>query len=115
MRWEAERVGRDPGRYLSASSSRGTFPTNRHFFAAIKDLRREPVKPEIEITQTEERELQINLQSKSYAYFVHLEVPDEATRFSDNYFDLEPGEERTVFIINDRMALTPEMVKVGWR
>ena len=114
-RWEAELVGGEPGRYLSASSSRALFPKNRHFFAAIKDLRRDPVKPECEITQAGERELRIELRAKSYAYFVHLEVPEEATRFSDNYFELEPGEGRTIFVTNERMDLTPEMVKVGWR
>jgi hypothetical protein len=30
-----------------------------------------------------------------YLYFVHLSVPDEATSFEDNYFDVEPGESRT--------------------
>jgi hypothetical protein len=50
-----------------------------------------------------------------YAYFVHLEVPDEATSFSDNYFDLEPGEERTVIVTNNVRALSAENVKVGWR
>ena len=50
-----------------------------------------------------------------YAYFVHLEVPDEFTGFSDNYFDLEPGEERTIIVTNNARALSAENVKVGWR
>ncbi len=37
-----------------------------------------------------------------YAYFIHLSVPDEATSFDDNYFDLEPGESRTIVVTNPR-------------
>jgi hypothetical protein len=51
----------------------------------------------------------------AYAYFVHLEVPDEATRFSDNYFDLEPGQERTISVTNEKRALAAENIKVRWR
>ena len=92
-----------------------SFPSNRHFFAAIKDLRRDPVEPAVDITQTGEHELKVRLEASAYAYFVHLEVPDEATRFSDNYFDLKPGEERTISVTNTRVSLRPEAVEVRWR
>ena len=39
----------------------------------------------------------------------------EATRFSDNYFDLKPGEERTISVTNPRASLRPEAVEVRWR
>jgi len=55
------------------------------------------------------------LRTPGYAYFVHLEDPDEATRFSDNYFDLEPGEERSIAVTNVARSLRPEMVRVRWR
>jgi beta-mannosidase len=97
------------------SSDHGRFPSNRHFFAAIKDLRRDSVEPAVDITQTGEHELQVRLEAPAYAYFVHLEVPDEATRFSDNYFDLEPGQERTISVTNDKRALKAENIKVRWR
>jgi hypothetical protein len=55
------------------------------------DLRRTPVRPEATVTSGGDHELQVHLRAPGgYAYFVHLSVPDEATRFSDNYFDLEP-------------------------
>ena len=38
----------------------------------------------------------MHLRADAYAYFVHLAHPDERVRFSDNYLELEPGEERTV-------------------
>ena len=114
-RWTADRVSSSPDRYLSVSSDHYRFPSNRHFFAPIKDLRREPVEPDVDITQTEENELKVRLGASAYAYFVHLEVPAEATRFSDNYFDLKPGEERTISVTNEKRALKAEDIKVRWR
>jgi beta-mannosidase len=115
-RWEGGRIGGDPGRYLCVASPEGAFPNNRHFFAPIKDLSREPVEPEVRIGPDEEEGgLRVRLRAPGYAYFVNLEVPDEETRFSDNFFDLEPGEEREVSVTNARRPLTPEMVKVRWR
>ena len=114
-RWEREEVGGRPDRYLSVRSPEGLFPTNRHFFAAVKDLRRTPVQPEATITSAGDHELRIRLQAPEYAYFVHLTVPNEDTRFGDNYFDLEPGESRTIVVANERGNLAPEMVTVGWR
>jgi beta-mannosidase len=97
------------------SSDHGRFLSNRHFFAAIKDLRRTPVEPAVDITQTGEHELQVRLEAPAYAYFVHLEVPHEATRFSNNYFDLEPGQERTLSVTNEKRSLKAENVTVRWR
>jgi beta-mannosidase len=114
-RWTADRVSGYLGRYLSVSSDRGRFPSNRHFFAAIKDLERDPVEPAVDIIQTGEHELQVRLEAPAYAYFVHLEVPHEATRFSDNYLDLEPGQERMISVTNEKRELEPENIKVRWR
>ena len=36
-----------------------------------------------------------------YAYFVKLVVPIEGTKFSDNYFDLFPGQERVIEVWNE--------------
>lgn len=114
-RWTADRVSGAPDRYLSLSSAGDHFPSNRHFFAAIKDLRRDPVEPDVDITQLGEHELRVRLEASAYAYFVHLEVADEATCFSDNYFDLKSGEERTISVTNPRAPLRPEAVEVRWR
>ncbi len=114
-RWDADRSSGALDRYLSVSSDHGRFPSNRHFFGAIKDLRRDPVEPEVDITPTGEHELRVRLAAPAYAYFVHLEVPDEATRFSDNYFDIEPGQQRTISITNEKKVLTAENVKIRCR
>jgi beta-mannosidase len=113
--WPADQVKGAPDRYLTAHSGGDFFPKNRHFFAAIKDLRRIPLEPDVSIIPTGMHELTVRLKAPVYAYFVHLEVPDEATGFSDNYFDLEPGEERTVIVTNNVRALSAENIKVGWR
>jgi beta-mannosidase len=114
-RWTADRVSGSPHHYLSVSSKGDRFPFNRHFFAAIKDLGRDPVEPEVEIVPRGEHQLSVRLEAPAYAYFVNLEVPDEATRFSDNYFDLAPGERREVLVTNERPRIRPEMVRVRWR
>ena len=71
-----------PDRYLTVRSD--AFPPNRHFFAAIKDLVREPAH--VEATFEDSR---VHLRADAYAYFVHLAHPDERIRFSDNYLELD--------------------------
>ncbi len=114
-RWEAGQLAGGPERYLSARSTGDLFPSNRHFFVAIKDLQRVPAQPQVAITPVNPHELHVQLQTSAYAYWVHLLVADESTRFSDNYFDLGPGENRTIIVTNPAIALTPEMVTIGWR
>jgi beta-mannosidase len=114
-RWTAGRASGAPDRYLSVRSARARFPSNRHFFAAIKDLDRVPVEPDVDIDPIGEHELSVRLTAPAYAYFVHLETPDETLRSTDNYFDLEPGEERKIAVTNVERPLTPEMIKVRGR
>src|SRR5215217_6032597 len=99
---------------LSGNPARARFPSNRHFFAAIRDLRRAPVEPDVDIDPLGEHELSVHLTAPAYAYFVHFETSDETLRLSDNYFDLEPGEERNIAVTNVERPLTPEMIKVRW-
>jgi beta-mannosidase len=114
-RWNAEELPGGPDRYVSARSAAEVFPFNRHFFAPIKDLDRTPTAPEISITPVNGHELQITLTASTYAYFVYVAVPDEHTLYSDNYFDMEAGETRTLTVINEQAPLTPDMVTVRWR
>jgi beta-mannosidase len=115
-RWERdELLGGRPDHYLSVRSAEGLFPPNRHFFAAIKDLRRTPVRPEATITPSGDSELQVHLRASEYAYFVHLTTPDETVRYSDIYFDLEAGESRTIIVTSEQGNLASEAVTVGWR
>jgi beta-mannosidase len=86
-RWEALDGG--PDRCLAVSSGSGAFPANRRFFAAIKDLER----PRATVQHTAQDGV-VRLRTDVYAYFVCVATPDERVRFSDNYVELEPGEER---------------------
>ena len=88
---------------------------DRDHNAAIKDLERAPSAPEMTITQVNNRHLEVHLTTAQYAYFVHLIVPDEHSHFSDNYFDMEAGEERTITITNPANSITAEMVTLGYR
>ena len=112
LRWGADAIAAGPDRYLSVRAENDSFAPNRHFFAAIKDLQRDPVTPHMAITQIDAQTLRVDLRAAAYAYFVHLVVPHEATRFSDNYFDLEPGERRTITITNSAVPLSPDGVTV---
>jgi beta-mannosidase len=103
--------------YVSVRSAGEFFPGNRHFLAPIKDLERRASAPELTVRQVNTHELEVTLQGSAdgYTLFVHLLVPQEGTRFSDNYVDLEPGETRVVTMTNDAVQLTPGMVTLGWR
>ena len=114
-RGEAGKITAGPENYLSVHSVAGLCPANRHFFHPIKELRRTAKQPEITITQQSEHELHVHLRAVTYTFFLHLSVPDEHTRFSDNYFDLEAGESRDIIITNGSIVLKPEMVALGWR
>ncbi|MFC1960831.1 glycoside hydrolase family 2 protein [Chloroflexota bacterium] len=113
--WEAGQIEAAPNRYASVRSAADLFPWNRHFCAAIKDWEHESTAPAVRITQVSESELAVELTAEAYVYFVKLEVADENTAFSDNYFDLEPGETRTITVTNAVIALTPDMLTVGNR
>jgi beta-mannosidase len=105
-----DQLGGGPDRYLSVRSAGAVFPTNRHFFTPIKDLVRTPGSVSTSARQVDAHTIEITLTATGYAYFVHLIVPHEGTRFSDNYFDLESGETRQVTVWNPAIALTPDMI-----
>jgi len=114
-RWESGRVPADAAHFVAVISERGCFPTNRLFFAAIKDLRREPVRPDAEMTPLDDCTLRVRLRAPGFAYFVSLDAAHDATRFSDNYFDLLPDEERSIFVTNPIEPPTPERLTLRWR
>ena len=98
---------------LHVRSGSGAFPDNRIFFGAIKDVQKPAaVKPEVEIAQRTPHELEVTVIAPAYAYFTHLLTPHGWTRFSDNYFDLRPGERRVITVSNAGVELRPEDVTV---
>ena len=113
-RWEQGELRGSPDRYLGVRSAGGEFPANRHFFGMVKDLRRERPELTVERQPAGEREVRVTVRAPAYAYFVHLETPSATAGFSDNYFDLEAGEERTV-TVTDSAPVAPQSVRVAWR
>ncbi|MBN1679091.1 MAG: glycoside hydrolase family 2 protein [Anaerolineae bacterium] len=114
-RWAHDTIDAGPDRYMSVTSAGPIFLRNRLFFAAIKDLQREPVEPDMQIEPVDAQHLNVHLRSPGYAYFVHLRLPDVAARFSDNYFDMEPGEERMIRVSSSTGPLDPAALTLGWR
>jgi len=114
-RGEAPHIIPRADHYLLVRSPFGRFPPNRHFFAAIKDLLRPAVEPEISVYSGSEHELSVQVYAPRYLYYFHIIVPHDHTHFTDNYFDLAAGEGRTVVVTNDAIRLTPDMVSFAWR
>ena len=114
-RWEPGTLEAGPDRYLRVEARAGAFAPNRWFFAAIKDLAREPATVEHDATTGPDGELQVRVRADRYAYFVHLGLVDEHAEASDDYFELEAGEERTVTVAHPARALQPSDVALRSR
>jgi beta-mannosidase len=104
-----------PDGYLAVYAEKGTFSPNRHFFVAIKELMRDRVNLQAEVTAGDEHQVKVTFVTEGYAFFVHLLSPSEDTIFSDNYFDLEPGETRVITVTNPELPVQPELLQVHWR
>ena len=109
-------AGTGADRCLVVRSPDGAFPANRHFFSAVKDLRREPSAPAVKIKSENEHELRVDIhaQPNRYVFFLHLTHPSSFTRYEDNYFDLAPGESRAIRVWNEQEALKAEEIEVKW-
>ena len=114
--WAAGELPAGADRYVSVRSSSGVFESNRHFFTAVKDLVRQPAAPDMQVAVAGPRQVRVTLRAPSdrYVYFAHLTSPSESTRFSDNYFDLEPAESRDVLVTNPAHDLDPASLGLGW-
>jgi hypothetical protein len=55
----------------------------------------------VEINERDDGTYEVRVITDTYAYFVKLTVPIESTKFSDNYFDLFPGQERVIEVWNE--------------
>ncbi len=82
-----------------------------HYFVPVKSLDLPQCAPEAEVTASPGG-CAITLRCANLAKNLALECSDPGGFFSDNYFDLLPGESRT---IQYRTLLTPEQVRAGLR
>jgi beta-mannosidase len=113
--WRGEATG-GPGDVITVRPADDAFPPNRWFFAPIKDLERgSPGPPTVTFKATGPCDLEVTVRATAHLWFVHLLVGDEATRFSDNYFDLMAGETRRINVSHPSRSLTEADVTVRWR
>lgn len=82
---------RDGGTYAWVESPNGAFPSNRHFFAEIKDLTFGKSELDVSVSAAEDGAM-VDIVSRGYSYFVHLPSPVPGLRFTDNYLDLRDGD-----------------------
>ena len=86
--------------YLYVHSGRHGFPSNRLFLTEVKDLRRPTPRFAINKRSISDHEIEVELSSDQFVYFVKLECPIDGTRYSDNYLDLFPGSTVVVRVWN---------------
>ncbi|MGQ7935782.1 beta-mannosidase [Paraburkholderia sp. D1E] len=106
-----DRPGAAPDRVLTVRSSK--FADNRLFFAPIKTLPFAAMEPRMDVQAGDDGALSVTLTGIGYHHFVHLLAADAHATFSDNYFDLQPGETRTVRVAAGGVMLTPASVSLG--
>jgi len=106
----AERLGAAPDRVLSVRSE--DFPSNRHFFVAIKDIPFVDAAPRMRVERLDAYTLQATVTAADYLYGVRLEAAHPATHYSDNCFDLMGGELRMIVVRNDQIELSPDDLSV---
>lgn len=73
-----------------------------HYFDAPKNLNLPETTIQKKIRQ-EDGKMTITLTSKKLAKDVFIEIPIQGARFSDNFFDLLPGEKKVVTIISPEL------------
>lgn len=79
-----------------------------HFFSKTKDL----LLPETSVSckmNTKEGKCELTLFSPLLAKDVFIEIPIQGARFSDNFFDLLPGERRTITITSPQIEKGKEL------
>lgn len=72
-------------------------PANRYYLRDPKELRLPVAELDVQVDEAEQT-VTVTASGRSVARLVKLELPLGGVRFSDNYFDLLPGEQRTVHL-----------------
>jgi len=118
QRWSTAACQPGADRYVWVQAQGASCAPNRHLFAAYKDLLRQPTAPRLRVLEHDEagHRLRVELAAPDGAYvsFAHLHVPDEHTRYSDNYLDLEPGARHELVLSNPRHPLDPSTLHLGY-
>ncbi|MEK0312724.1 beta-mannosidase [Cohnella sp. 56] len=99
--------------FMFARSARDDVYDNHFFFAEHKELRFGPCRLQVSYEERPEG-IVVSIETDTFARFVKLECPVDHTMFSDNYFNLLPGERRTVLATNRKGTdFAPGDISVG--
>ncbi|MDD2285633.1 MAG: glycoside hydrolase family 2 protein [Paludibacter sp.] len=85
-----------------------------YFFNKTRDLNLPKPSFHIKLKEIAGGDYQLTLKSPQLAKDVFVEVPVHGTRFSDNFFDLLPGETKVIFISTpDKKKINEAMIKIN--
>lgn len=79
-----------------------------HFFRKTKDLQLPPASVSYQMKQTDGK-CELTLFSSMLAKDIFIETPLQGARYSDNFFDLLPGERKKVIITSSRIKKGEEL------
>jgi beta-mannosidase len=103
-------------RYAWADSQDGAFPSNRLFFAEIKDIPFGEPKLDVAATPTGPGKAVLTITATGFSYFVHALTPLPGTRFDVNYLDLRDGETATIEVTGLPDEFDPASIEVyAWQ
>lgn len=109
--WQGEAKAA-PDLLLLVRSPEGMFLPNRHLMAPISRIPLSPgARPTMATTLTKQGELRVELSASTFLPFVHLTSDRADLIFSDNYFDMVPGERRTI-AVHGTGDLVPDAIEV---
>ncbi|GAA0315789.1 glycoside hydrolase family 2 TIM barrel-domain containing protein [Bacillus carboniphilus] len=77
------------------SSGSGTFPENIYYLRDHKDLALPEVSLSVELNQAEQT---ITISTDQHARFVKIDIPSDQLIYSEQFFDLLPGEQKVIHV-----------------
>jgi beta-mannosidase len=114
--WTGDDLELAGDRYAWVDGHDGVFPSNRLFFAEIKDIPFGDPQLHVAATKTGQGNDLLTLTATGFAYFVHALTPFPGARFDVNYFDLRDGETATIEITGLPEAFDRASVEVrAWQ
>jgi beta-mannosidase len=103
-------------RYAWVESREGAFPSNRLFFAQIRDIPFGNSTLDLAATRTGPGMAELQISATGFAYFVHALTPAPGARFVTNYLDLRDGETATIAVTGLADDFDPASIEVrSWQ
>ncbi|MEU6674029.1 glycoside hydrolase family 2 protein [Streptomyces sp. NPDC046925] len=114
--WRASGLELTADRYAWVDSPDGAFPSNRLFFAEIKDIPFPEPELHVSARTSGPHTATLTVTAKGFAYFVHALTPAPGARFDLNYVDLRDGDSATLHVSGLPAGFDPASIEVrAWR